>query len=391
MSIRLTPGCPRQHRTVVLFLGLLGLVATTSLDCPHRDTECIAALTAESEWLKVQLLQKTVQQQRATIAEVIEDNASALARSEKLIEDNAMVVAARSEEANAILFPVSTVVDSGLPTTMTNFPYRTNKCQQWTGLPTDPKKLDCGVFVFLHIAKTGGSSIREHLQAKSMNSSWDFEVIYTDLTPNLMWNETDAWHNSLKILDQSCPRLILEVHQGAPGMGEYMLENVFKPMAAQLQAKGASVVFATMLREPIAYELSRAYYVRWTHKEFLDNMESNIHSLRNWLVKYILIGRHGPTDTFEARSILDGANGGGGENTVHSVKQVLSNFDLVGRTEELAKFVDALNLVLGFTGAAPDENSTPEGWKFPVTHEDLAKLTKLNKLDIQLYESFCSK
>lgn len=131
--------------------------------------------------------------------------------------------------------------------------------------------------------------------------------------------------------------------------------------------------------------------MRWTHNEFLVNMEANYHSLRNWLVKYILIGRHGPTDTFEARSILDDANGGEGEGAVESVQQVLSNFDLVGRTEELAKFVDALNLVLGFTGSAPDENTTPEEWKFPVTREDLAKLTKLNKLDIQLYESFCSK
>lgn len=66
---------------MAMLLGLLTLVAGTTstsiLHCPDGDAECIASLTSESEQLKVNLLQKRIEHQRATISELNNDKGAA--------------------------------------------------------------------------------------------------------------------------------------------------------------------------------------------------------------------------------------------------------------------------------------------------------------------------
>jgi peptidoglycan/LPS O-acetylase OafA/YrhL len=96
-----------------LLFGFLGLVATSSSECRDRDTECIVGLAAESEQIKVHLLQKKVAQQRVKVAKMIdgliEGNASTLpGRSEEPIKENVSAAAAH----NAFILPSTNAAGS---------------------------------------------------------------------------------------------------------------------------------------------------------------------------------------------------------------------------------------------------------------------------------------
>ena len=79
------------------------------------------------------------------------------------------------------------------------------------------------------------------------------------------------------------------------------------------------------------------------------------------------------------------------EKLFTSASQILSNFSLVGRTEDLGTFVRKLNVVLGWPEEqkAERENTTPAENHYELGTDEVAKLQQYNVLDNKLYKQFC--
>ena len=77
------------------------------------------------------------------------------------------------------------------------------------------------------------------------------------------------------------------------------------------------------------------------------------------------------------------------EKLFTSASQILSNFSLVGRTEDLGTFVRKLNVVLGWPEEqkAERENTTPAENHYELGTDEVAKLQQYNVLDNKLYIS----
>ena len=79
------------------------------------------------------------------------------------------------------------------------------------------------------------------------------------------------------------------------------------------------------------------------------------------------------------------------EKLLASAQQILSNFSLVGRTEDLGTFVKKMNVVLGWPedAKADRDNTTPESHHYTLEVSEIAELRGFNTLDNTLYTSFC--
>ena len=52
-------------------------------------------------------------------------------------------------------------------------------CENWGGLPSAPPyQMSCGVFWFLHIGKTGGTSVTDHLRKMSREHGYLFKELF---------------------------------------------------------------------------------------------------------------------------------------------------------------------------------------------------------------------
>ena len=119
----------------------------------------------------------------------------------------------------------------------------------------------------------------------------------------------------------------------------------------------------------------------------------------NGQAKYLLMTNHFPQ--------TDGA-AGDDDALLLPAATALSHFDLVGRTEEIATFLRAVDHSLGLPAApaAPhgrqdggtvrvggkeansSVNVTPEGWRYPLDAADLRAIEEANAVDALLYDRY---
>ena len=152
--------------------------------------------------------------------------------------------------------------------------YDNTPCEKWTGVPDNDvdaePPMKCGVLWYLHIPKTGGTTIMHHFHDLHERYNWQYANMWKlQVPPNekgppgspyhwAAWNTTKKWTNVvLPELAQPQPRLIVHAHHNMPGLGDpYMFNQVLMPMKKSLEAKGCELRLATALREPVAEVVS---------------------------------------------------------------------------------------------------------------------------------------
>ena len=285
-------------------------------------------------------------------------------------------------------------------------------CDEWTGTAAASAEplLTCGVLWYLHIPKTGGTTLMRHFHANKGRNGWRYANMWKNPIPEeergapgsshqwATWNVSKEWtHVVLDELSRPKPKLIVHTHHNMPGLGDaYMQDAVLRPMAQSLRSKGCEIRFVTVLREPVAEIVSLMLFRHVPQSEFIKDVEKNAEAtskyiMYNFRTQWPQMYRFGlPTQDQGEQLLLAG-------------QDILHNFSLVGRTEQLDAFVAKVNVMLGWPAsltAAPvrtgrqDQESDAETRSSWVPYEpnatQLARVREANIFDSLLYHSFCT-
>jgi len=294
-----------------------------------------------------------------------------------------------------------------------------DSCPTWTGIPAKPAKpMKCGALAFLHIGKTGGTTIADHLKTHAAAGNYSYFSLYNvsgpdhsevDLSRDAYMNdayldpsnlsspaprfeEWSEWQALSRALDGAQPRVAFQMHHGMPGLAQpgNLLETHLLPMKERLRAKGCDLTLVTVLRDGPSRALSDLAYARWmgwvsrnaSATTWSDYFKSKANHETNYLVRGFLSGhdREEYSDPDSERAILPEA------------RRALSAMDFVGRTEELDAFVSRLNVLLGLPEAlvATAGNETPEEFKQKNFTDEAGRcLADTNAVDQELYQGYC--
>ena len=207
------------------------------------------------------------------------------------------------------------------------------------------------------------------------------------------WNTSRAWRRVLKEVNSPKPKLIVHAHHNMPGLGDpYFVEQVMEPMRRSLSDKGCDMRLATILREPVAEITSLMIFNKVPQEEFVEKMEHHADAMS----KYV-------TFNYETQWPVDFKQPGRtpwelGTKVLAVARDILSEFSLVGRTEDLDPFMRAVNQALGWpadllskpwrTGRENGEDLPPP---YTPTAEQVEAVKAVNVFDSQLYHTFCAE
>ena len=207
------------------------------------------------------------------------------------------------------------------------------------------------------------------------------------------WNTSRAWRRVLKEVNSPKPKLIVHAHHNMPGLGDpYFVEQVMEPMRRSLSDKGCDMRLATILREPVAEITSLMLFNKVPQEEFVEKMEHHADAMS----KYV-------TFNYETQWPVDFKQPGRtpwelGTKMLAVARDILSEFSLVGRTEDLDPFMRAVNQALGWpadllsrawrTGRENGEDLPPP---YTPTAEQVEAVKAVNVFDSQLYHTFCAE
>ena len=213
-----------------------------------------------------------------------------------------------------------------------------------------------------------------HVLSARGNYTWDRAL-------SLVEAKLDA---QARVGPRARPQLIFELHTEQWGTlaRRDFAEGVFWPMETMLAARGCRILIATVLREAKALAKSDIFYNHVPRDELMRNL---VHR-HDFQSQFLFTSKNGPNCNggFRADSCAAGA------------RRLLADFDLVGRTEELPAFIDALRRLLHWPAAAvlADHLSNPtpndQKWRFNASEDRL--LSQYTSEDELLYSSFlCSR
>ena len=188
-----------------------------------------------------------------------------------------------SEDGDGSLLPDASFL---LPPLQTDevAPRQDVSCASWAGMPAKVEPMQCGVLWFLHIAKTGGRDIITQLKgqalgplakeeggfvsARELPANWTFVELWYDrqmgASPmkSRRYKDTEAWKTMERALaEEAQPKVFVHDHNNMAGFDdENMFDEVLRPMACALEARGCKLTLATMLREPTSRAKSHVFF-----------------------------------------------------------------------------------------------------------------------------------
>ena len=178
----------------------------------------------------------------------------------------------------------------------------------------------------------------------------------------------------------------MHAHHNMPGLGNrFFATEVLAPLARKLESKGCELRFGAMLRDAVEHVKSAAFFGAVRDS---DDMAKYGPRNTNPMTKYVVYNYQSQWPyAFKSYPSPPGV-----EDTLYtSAQKILSNFSLVGRTEEIGEFVRKLNMALGWPEdmAAERENTTPNDRHYELDKKEIKTLRQLNLVDNKLYKSFC--
>jgi hypothetical protein len=289
------------------------------------------------------------------------------------------------------------------------FQYDETPCKDWCGLPNDNStQMQCGVFWFLHVPKTGGTNLASFLKERARQHGWAYANMWKlNLSKDekgddhevrwKTWNTSHQWQtNVVKQLKTDKPRIIIHDHHLMPGLNNpYMQEHVLGPMARNLEARGCELRFATILREPIGHAMSRVRN-EFATESVHDRFHQFSSQMSNSMAKYVVynFASQWPEHLreYKVQPQVD-------EDLLRNSSIILANFDLVGRTEDMEGFVRHVRQTLGWAGTVlrgEEKNSHQDFVTREIeetlkssssTQEAARELMRISRLDNTLWES----
>ena len=221
--------------------------------------------------------------------------------------------------------------------------------QRWQPI-SRREPLECGVLWFLHISKTGGETVRHHLHGHARKHGWSYVDLYTRMLPHSLrrggrWEVEHAVHTLARHLNTSKPKVVVHQHDGVGGFGDYFLDRVLRPLSCRFRAegRGCEVIAITVLREPTARIISQAR----SDNLPLDIFPAYARAHANFQTKYTLF-----TTDWRVESLFQG-NASVETSLLEPALSVLSHFELIGRTEDLAHFISVVDERMGWMAAPP--------------------------------------
>ena len=355
-----------------------------------------------------------------------------------------------SEDGDGSLLPDASFL---LPPLQTDevAPRQDVSCASWAGMPAKVEPMQCGVLWFLHIAKTGGRDIITQLKgqalgplakedggfvsARELPANWTFVELWYDrqmgASPmkSRRYKDTEAWKTMERALaEEAQPKVFVHDHNNMAGFDdENMFDEVLRPMACALEARGCKLTLATMLREPTSRAKSHVFFeggaptpaagplsapalafgLRRTLRAFAlaphpsrlaprpsspttsphpsgvthDNFQQRMSSISNYQTHYLLHNHN-----FHKIQKLEEADQA-------RAAQMLQHFELVGRTEDHDEFKAFMHTVMGMPNE-PNENSdnnkTPDAQKLELTQDEELVARESNLLDTKLFNGLCA-
>lgn len=253
---------------------------------------------------------------------------------------------------------------------------------RWCGLPpSPPRPLRCGVVVYLHVPKTGGTAVTQflHQQATGGRNSWWSTTV----------NEQNTWASIVaRMQQQQRPRQIVIHHVDTHvALSNATLQRAFiKPLECWLRGKGCRLVITTTLREAASRATSAAFYNRVPHERYSEWVAEHA---SNGMTSFLLYNRLRLRRQNRTLPMT--------KQSLGHAEAFLSGMHAVGRTEELTAYLAYMHHLLNgnssssaLSSQVSRENATPERFKYGLTAEEQAWTRERTMLDQQLYESFCS-
>jgi len=185
------------------------------------------------------------------------------------------------------------------------------------------------------------------------------------------------WRPAHIDLQSPRPRLLVHQHHCSPGLGAHLLPQLLR-LRSELESRGCQLYLATVLREPAARAVSQARY-----NEMRFNTRGDM-SAANYSVdeqiKYVELGFKTQRRSGEFSSSVPAT-----PQLLEDAARTLSAFDLVGRTENLASFIDDTARIIGVQPprSFPHVHSTANlTHSYDFTEADMATLRARNALDV---------
>ena len=247
--------------------------------------------------------------------------------------------------------------------------------------------LACGVFWFLHISKTGGTSVQDYLVAVARRSRWKFvNLEHQPCDPRLKsaniaeWAQSPTWQAALHELRRPRPRLLVHQHHCSQGLGAYLLPQLLQ-LKQSLKSRGCSLLLGTVLREPTSWIQSAIFFTRTTHHE----VRRFASSLSDYQVKFITFGYNGAT-RHERWSWPAPWNASvATPELAKRALQTLSSFSLIGRTDRLAAFTSSVAHAISVDPPEVPHHLSDSPHPFELTKEDMAWIRRCSVADTWLW------
>jgi len=277
------------------------------------------------------------------------------------------------------------------------------------------KPLPCGVIWFVHVPKAGGTTVREFFQHAEHVTRWKY-IDFCGSNAKPQWNASLSFRRINHWVDlvrpTYKPRLTVHHHNGVPGVLEPSVFRYLKSLRERLQRRGCTLLVMTMLREPVAREISNVMFSRVAPPRLCEHAQA----LSDAQFRYL-------SATWGAPGAPDGPDGfhcedGKASRTLsqrlallpamldapsakNPAAPVLTDImDVVVTTDMLPRFLSVLRALMGCSthctgsGALDVEghsNPTENCSQYQPTPEQVHFVRTQNSVDARLYDAWCAE